>query len=170
MTVGEKIRKYRKERKLTQKQLGELCGINESQIRRYELGLKNSNPKIETLQKIADALDMSLFEFLDDDYFDVATDEEPGSLERASDFLENKLKSITDNKNISDKEKSKQIHDIQVQTEIMAELHLRNFEVGSENLLNMYFNQLNLLGKEKAIEQIEMLTKIPEYKKIDDIR
>lgn len=56
MTVGENIRRLRKERGLTQKQLGKLCGINEVQIRRYELGGENSNPKIETIEKIANAL------------------------------------------------------------------------------------------------------------------
>lgn len=60
MTVGENIRKLRKEKGLTQKQLGTLSGINEVQIRRYELGGKNSNPKIETLKKIASALDVSV--------------------------------------------------------------------------------------------------------------
>ena len=43
---------------LTQKKLGELCGIADSNIRKYESG--NQNPKIETLQKIADALDISV--------------------------------------------------------------------------------------------------------------
>lgn len=50
------IRKYRTEKGLTQKKLGELCGIADSNIRKYESG--NQNPKIETLQKIADALDI----------------------------------------------------------------------------------------------------------------
>ena len=38
------------------RKLGELCGIADSNIRKYESG--NQNPKIETLQKIADALDI----------------------------------------------------------------------------------------------------------------
>ena len=50
------IRKCRTEKGLTQKKLGELCGIADSNIRKYESG--NQNPKIETLQKIADALDI----------------------------------------------------------------------------------------------------------------
>lgn len=54
MTVGEKIRQLRKERNLTQKQLGELAGIAEPTIRRYELG--KLNPKYETIVKIATAL------------------------------------------------------------------------------------------------------------------
>lgn len=54
--IGENIRKYRKEKKLTQKKLGELCHpqIAESTIRRYELG--KLNPTFETLEKIGDAL------------------------------------------------------------------------------------------------------------------
>lgn len=58
MTIGENIKHIRKQKGLTQKQLSELSGINESQIRRYELGLNNSNPKIETVQKIAAALNV----------------------------------------------------------------------------------------------------------------
>ena len=54
--TGDMIRKYRTEKGLTQKKLGELCGIADSNIREYESG--NQNPKIETLQKIADALDI----------------------------------------------------------------------------------------------------------------
>ncbi len=54
--TGDMIRKCRIEKGLTQKKLGELCGIADSNIRKYESG--NQNPKIETLQKIADALDI----------------------------------------------------------------------------------------------------------------
>lgn len=58
MAIGENIKHIRKKKGLTQKQLSELSGINESQIRRYELGLNNSNPKLETQIKIAAALDV----------------------------------------------------------------------------------------------------------------
>lgn len=54
MTVGENIKRIRKEKGLTQKELGELCNINEANIRKYESG--RQNPKIETIDKIADAL------------------------------------------------------------------------------------------------------------------
>lgn len=66
MTVGENIKRIRKEKKLTQKRLGELCGINEVQIRRYELGGKNANPKLSTIRKIAEALDVTLSELIED--------------------------------------------------------------------------------------------------------
>lgn len=67
MTVGENIRRIRQEKKLTQQQLGNLCTpkMADSAIRRYEAG--NANPKLETVQKIANALDVSIFEIIDVD-------------------------------------------------------------------------------------------------------
>ena len=55
MNTGKKIKLIRTFRGLTQKELGEACGIHEVAIRKYELG-KNL-PKPEQLRKIADALD-----------------------------------------------------------------------------------------------------------------
>lgn len=62
MTVGEKMKQYRKEMKLTQKQLGELAGSSEAMIRQYELGLRN--PKIESIEKIATALGVNSFDLI----------------------------------------------------------------------------------------------------------
>ena len=59
------IKAMRKEKGLTQKQLGEKCGMKESQIRKYELG--NGNPKLETLERIADALNEPVHIFLQGD-------------------------------------------------------------------------------------------------------
>lgn len=57
MTTGEWIKTFREEKGLTQSQLGDMCGMADSAIRRYENG--RANPKIETLQKIADALEIN---------------------------------------------------------------------------------------------------------------
>lgn len=54
MSIGDNIRKYRKQKGLTQKELGQLCGKSESQISQYEIGFRS--PNYETLLKIADAL------------------------------------------------------------------------------------------------------------------
>ena len=62
MTTGSKIKELRLKKGLTQKQLSEKCGMYESQIRKYENG--NANPKLETLQKIADALEVSLYDLI----------------------------------------------------------------------------------------------------------
>lgn len=63
MTVGENIKRIRKEKGLTQKKLGELCGINEANIRKYENG--NQNPKIETVDKIASALGVNIVDIME---------------------------------------------------------------------------------------------------------
>mgnify|MGYP004555363227 CR=1 FL=1 len=63
MTTGELIRKCRKEAGLTQKELGERAGIAEPTIRKYESN--RLNPKIETLKKIADALNVSVSDLSD---------------------------------------------------------------------------------------------------------
>ena len=54
MTIGENIKRIRKEKHLTQKELGHLCGMADSAIRRYELG--KSTPKLQTLRRIAGGL------------------------------------------------------------------------------------------------------------------
>ena len=66
MPTGTRIKELRKQKGLTQKQLGELCGMYESQIRKYENG--NANPKIETLQKIAFALGVPITELINCSY------------------------------------------------------------------------------------------------------
>ena len=58
MALGQNIKKYRKEKKMTQKELATLVGVNEVTIRSYEA--EKYRPKIGTLQKIAEALDVSL--------------------------------------------------------------------------------------------------------------
>ncbi len=63
MTVGEKIKNIRKEKGLTQKKLGELCSIDEANIRKYENG--KQNPKIETINKIATALNVNICDLVE---------------------------------------------------------------------------------------------------------
>ena len=64
-SIGSKIRLYRKYRGLTQKELGDACGLNESTIRNYELG--NRYPDRQTLTQIADTLHIDVFSLLDPD-------------------------------------------------------------------------------------------------------
>lgn len=61
--LANKIKEYRKLRNMTAQDLSEKSGINLSTIKKYETD--GRNPKLEQLQKIADALEVSIFEFLD---------------------------------------------------------------------------------------------------------
>lgn len=63
--VGYLIRNFRIAAGMTQKELAEKCGLNESTIRNYELG--NRYPDEATLLTIANNLDVSFFALSDPD-------------------------------------------------------------------------------------------------------
>ena len=90
MTIGEKIKSIRLSKNLTQKELGELCGMADSAIRRYELG--GANPKIETLKRIASALNVGLEEFMTDS--ELSLFESMAKLYLQSDFRVDELESL----------------------------------------------------------------------------
>lgn len=92
MSVGENIRRLRKERGLTQKRLGELSNINEVQIRQYELG--KANPKLITMRKIADALGVYIADLVDNDWNSIAYEVKKDFLLYPWQDLEKKLSSI----------------------------------------------------------------------------
>lgn len=52
--LGEAIRQARKERHLTQEQLGELVGVQKAQISKIENSVKNA--RLETILKVFEAL------------------------------------------------------------------------------------------------------------------
>lgn len=58
MGTGDNIRALRKERGLTQKELGELCGMADSAIRYYESN--RGNPTQKTIKRIATALGVTV--------------------------------------------------------------------------------------------------------------
>ena len=62
MTIGEKIRETRLKRGLTQQQVGEKCGMADSAVRIYESD--KAMPKLATLQKMAAALDVLVFDLI----------------------------------------------------------------------------------------------------------
>ena len=68
MVAGKVIRKLRKERCLSQEVLSGLAGIGRSHLAMIEAGTKNAN--VETLWRIADALDLRLsrlFELIEEE-------------------------------------------------------------------------------------------------------
>ena len=56
--IGETIRKARKERKLTQEQLGELVGVKKAQISKIENNLNDA--RFETILKVFRALNAKI--------------------------------------------------------------------------------------------------------------
>lgn len=138
MTTGERILFQRKKAGLTQKALGELCQMPDSQIRQYELGMVE--PKMNTIRRIAAALHIPISELIED--WNKFSNEE--ITEDLTDY----------GGNFYGKEASKEI-----QEKFTERLFGRKAEICRK------MDLMNDEGQNKAIEQVELLTKIPEYQK-----
>ena len=60
---GSNVRKYRTEKKISQERFAELCGLHRTYISDIECFRRSIS--LDNIQKIADALEVSIFEFLD---------------------------------------------------------------------------------------------------------
>ena len=146
MSVAENIRKIRKEKSLTQKQLGELCipKIGESTIRKYELGLLN--PKIETLEKIANALGVSVSVFRD--------------------FSEYKQNIINNNPALSAYQRLGALEDSDLGKAALQHSIIESLNITEDKQKLIFdYNKLNKSGQAEARKRIEELTEIPKYQK-----
>lgn len=63
--IGRCIRSFRQAREMTQEELGQKLGISKAMVSSYETGKRN--PKISTLNRIAEALQVSLDELISND-------------------------------------------------------------------------------------------------------
>ena len=136
MDIGEKIKDYRKESGLSQKDLGQKLNVSQQHIAQYESGKRI--PKLDTIQKIATALNISV-----NDLLESPLDDSP--LYRAfrnSDVSDNPLE-----KHYANSKLTEQITDWQ-----QADIELIKS-----------FKKLNDSGKTVAIERVEELTEIPRY-------
>lgn len=64
MTTGQRIKAARKAAGMTQKELGDKLGLSFQSIAQWENDLRN--PKYDTLKRIADALDIQVYDLMDD--------------------------------------------------------------------------------------------------------
>jgi transcriptional regulator with XRE-family HTH domain len=81
MSIGEKVRKIRKEKGLSIMDLKEKTGLSKSTI--SDLENDKSSPTIDTLQKIADALDVDVRDFFEDN-----TEKQSANITNIDDLLE----------------------------------------------------------------------------------
>lgn len=138
MSVGENIKRIRKEKGLTQKQLGEMCGLADSAIRRYESD--RANPKYETLKKISSALGVYV------------SDLEPDWSQIPLDDLKKDL--TYQGGGFYGKEATTEMHE-----KFIQRITCRKTEISQK------MDMLNESGQKKALDYIDDLIKIPEYKK-----
>ncbi|MDU4321093.1 MAG: helix-turn-helix transcriptional regulator [Anaerococcus vaginalis] len=93
MNIGENLKRIRKVKGLTQDKLSELTKISITSIQRYESGKRQ--PTVESVNKIAAALEVSVFELLDNKY-DKAEYELINGLSNGCDNLLNLVSSFED--------------------------------------------------------------------------
>ena len=139
-----------------------MCGMADTAIRRYENG--NANPKIETLQKIATALGEPLSIFIDDELFDATTDDEGNGTNHVIEILKKRTREIAENVALTKDEKVKILDDLITTHKLIIQENIDHVTVAKKQLLNFYFDELNMNGRDKALEHVEMLTKIPDYR------
>lgn len=68
--LGERIKKYREEKKMTQAEVAEVLGVKPATISKYEA--ETLEPNIESLKKLAELFRVSVDELLKEDEFDVS--------------------------------------------------------------------------------------------------
>ncbi|MCH1974726.1 helix-turn-helix domain-containing protein [Muricomes sp. OA1] len=141
MNTGEKIKQARINSGLSQNELGKKLNVSQAMIAQYEKGTRN--PKLSTLRKIADALDVSTSDLAEDCVLYDTT------------IVKNALKKLSNDLFEKNQEKT-----VDLITDIILEKQ-------NKKLLNNLFDKLNQNGQDKALEQMELLAKIPEYQKND---
>lgn len=182
MDFCEKMREERKKRGLSQKELGKKIGMSQQMIAQYENG--NRNPKMETIEKIANALEVPTFNLVETkssvsgtDYFGKLmwkNREKQGlSREQLAEMAGISQQMLTQYENGYIGLEFKIIIRIATILKIHVSdlgyvdpepVRLRAKNNNEESLL-FDFRNLNEKGQERAIEQVELLTKIEEYRK-----
>ena len=94
--IGKRIAEYRKEAKLTQKELADLVGVSLMSIGRYERG--DSMPDADILDRIAEAIGVSTFNLMYDK--DLAAAINDYKSQKVSDIVE-RLRAVIDRLNVS---------------------------------------------------------------------
>ena len=160
MTIGENIKKARKRAGLTQKQLGELSGMADSAIRRYESD--RANPKIQTLEKIAKALNCSVNSLFP------AIDDFKKEIENRIDTYN---KQLTTCNNKKEAEKLRYKINLLKNEEWGVLLSNQTDEIYTVStyfmdILSPYI-RLNAFGQIEAVKRVEELTHIEKYTKED---
>ena len=152
MNIGSKIKLFRLKRGLTQKQLGDLCGMADSAIRRYESN--RGNPTEKTLQRIATALDVSVLDLMGSDLMQISAERTISKGIEASKAWEDRTWL---------EENGGSEEEIKEATKRWALSMAELSELSSETALLAAFYDLNDKGKETAIDRVRELAKIPEY-------
>ena len=150
MTIGEKIRELRQEKAMTQKQLGDKCGMADSAIRRYESN--RGNPTLDTLKRIAKALDVHVFRLLEDAE-NINTELFQELYDTLARLIQQGYPSASD------------FYGDLISGKISIAILRNNFDA---RLIRAY-EKLNQQGRMTAVERVEELTEVAKYQNTREI-
>lgn len=157
-SIGDRIRRARQDKGISQEELARLIDTTKSTISKYELDRRE--PRLETLQQISDALGVSIIELLDPSIFDSLSSMlhvEPAHL---LELMSAPVPEAADlRRTISDA--AFNLESLRRVDSAVNQLKRQADENRSQ--LNAAFDKLNLSGQEKAVERVEELTEIPKY-------
>lgn len=138
MKIEDKIRRARLRKGITQNQIAEKIGISQPTYAQWENGKRK--PKLETLKKIADALEVPVSTLYDDYEF-----VDPGE-------------------GLTEDQKAKQKAHDQEHLKVIK----KTYGAKNEDKLLHNFNAVNEEGQQKIVEYSNDIAENPKYKKGDD--
>ena len=169
MTIGENIKRIRLEKKLKQTDLAKKMGVSQAMIAQYEKGSRH--PKIDTLDRIANALGVPLHELFKTKSLDGSTVIDLTAIEgqdinKYMDALFKIPFSGKEKRKREAQEKAKLFQTDSTGKQIVS-IHADDVLslTDEEFKLLLLYNALNADGQKKAIERVSELTEIPKYKK-----
>lgn len=152
MNLGEKIKEARKREGLSQIEAAKKSKISVNSLRLYESNQRQ--PRVETLQNIASALDVSVIELM------------TGEMQAQYDDLEDLADTVK--QDMIDSAESPEEYEAAMKTkrsDIQTKMLLDNIQKEKIHKLNSSFLHLNEKGQQKALERVQELTEIPRYRK-----
>ena len=179
MKVNEKIKDARKAAGLTQKQLAEKLGVSAAMVAQYENG--HRLPNVQTLKKIAYALNINVSDLLDDLEQNTLNPVAAHSTENGAiskDAFLSMFKQVMEMEHkpasAEDLKKAKLIIKIpeDLKHNLVAAMDKitdpRDSDLIRMQLLNCYDNRLNDNGKAEALKRVEELAEIKKYSQVPD--
>lgn len=139
MSIGENIKKYRKEKGLTQRELADKLNIATNSLSRYEIGERR--PPIDMIEKIAEILNVTPIQLMYDEEVENALNQ---SAEILSNFNPNDSSTFTE---VSFEDEAQR-----------QEMYLKELR---EDTINKY-DSLDLFGQKAANKYINFLAKDEE--------
>lgn len=157
MSFSDRLKKARKNAKMTQAKVAEKMGVTPAMIAQYETGKRN--PKFETVKKIAAALEIDVYDLLIDGDM---TPHEAMSILRAVDakqYIQN-----TENKTESEQKLEYRIHQFESMAKPRPDFNNILHQLKVESNIKQILAFLNIDGQKELLHQAELISKIPEYR------